>query len=100
MTEEIEVENFKALFLDMYRGFPRWLYGKQVEDIIPTKRMREELERRGFLVIEREQRGFKYSLGPNALLLISAWGTEKLTLHIMVLTLFVVGLTILTFLKL
>lgn len=82
MNEQVEVEKFKKLILDMYRGFPRWLYSKQVEDIIPTENMRKTLEKHGFLVIEPhgDEKGtnYQYMLGPNALVLVSTWETEEL----------------------
>jgi UDP-galactopyranose mutase len=49
---KVEVESFKALIKDMYRGFPNWQYNKMVEDVIKTQKMRDELVSAKFLLKE------------------------------------------------
>lgn len=88
--DKIEVEKFKKLIRDMYRGFPNWQYRKMVEDVIITDEMRKSLLDSKFLLKEKHvQKGQEYDvymLGPNALNLVSAWETEDLTKSIKKLT--------------
>ena len=87
---KVEVESFKELIKDMYRGFPNWQYNKMVEDVIKTQKMRDELVNAKFLlreshIFQGEEREL-YMLGPNALQLVSAWETEELSKRVKKLT--------------
>ncbi len=89
MKEKIEVNKFKKLILDMYRGFPSYRYfNNMVEQVIKTEEDRNRLIKHGFLVKEKtgKRDQYKYSLGPNALLLVNSWKMEKLTNRILSLT--------------
>ena len=87
---KVEVESFKELIKDMYRGFPNWQYNKMVESVIKTQKMRDELVNAKFLVREphvfQGQQTELYMLGPNALQLVSAWETEELSKKVRKLT--------------
>lgn len=89
-NDKIEVEKFKRLIRDMYRGFPNWQYRKMVEEVVVTEEMRKSLLDSKFLLKEKHvQNGQEYDiymLGPNALNLVSAWETEDLTKSIKRLT--------------
>ena len=85
--DEIEVDKFKELIKDMYKGFPNWRYapklpnGEGVEGIVTIKEVRDKLEKSGILIKSPtvvEGKEFKWMLGPNALPLVSAWKTEEL----------------------
>jgi hypothetical protein len=87
---EIEVEKFKKLIKEMYRGFPNWQFRKMVEEVIVTEDMRKSLLDSKFLLKETHVAEGKeydvYTLGVNALPLVSAWETEELTKSIRKLT--------------
>ncbi len=89
-NNKVEVERFKKLIREMYRGFPNWQYRKMVEDVIITDEMRKSLLDSKFLLKEKHvQNGQEYDiymLGPSALNLVSAWETEDLTKSIKRLT--------------
>ncbi len=93
-----EVDNFKGLILEMYRGFPNWFYVDFVERAISTKMMRERLILAHFLIegdrIVDGKTQKMYMLGPSALPLVSAWKSEELTNKLLLFTavLFLVGL--------
>ncbi len=94
MTEKIEVEKFKNLFMDMYRGFPNWRYREMLEKVVVTENDRKQLVKHGFLLEEKTQTK-QYSLGPNGLLLVNSWKVEEMTNKMLGLT-FVVALIALT----
>ncbi len=94
--EEIEVEKFKKLIKDMYKGFPNWVYHERLISII-NKDMIDHLVENKFLIKwtpkdPAEQR--VYSLGVNALPLVSSWQIEVLTSWLIVLTIVLLILTI------
>src|SRR3989338_4886322 len=84
--KKIEVEKFKELILDMYRGFPNYRFYGMVEAVIKTEEDRNRLIKHGFLIKEKTGKGDQYGLGPNSLPLVSAWKTEQLTKQINYLT--------------
>ena len=90
MKEKIEVEKFRELILDMYRGFPNWRYLGIVEKVIKTEKDRKQLIKHGFLIKEKTDKGEQFSLGPNALLLVNSWKTEALTKRIYWLTIIMI----------
>lgn len=96
-TNEIEVNKFKKLIKDMYRGFPNWQYRKMVEDVVITEEIRKSLLDSRFLLKEKHVKDGKkydvYMLGTNALNLVSSWETEELTKSIRKLTLAVLIMT-------
>jgi hypothetical protein len=100
MKEKIEVDKFKKLIKDMFRGFPNWQYKGMVEQVIVTENMRNELIKSGYLIKEEHRKDNQdfniYMLGPNALPLVSAWETEELTKKIKGLTIAVITLTIIS----
>jgi len=98
MSEEIEVEKFRALFIDMFRGYPNYRYFGMVEQVIKSQSDIKRLIDGRFLVKEQTSNGVYYGLGPNSLPLVSVWKTEDLTKQILILTLFVAGLAMLQFL--
>lgn len=81
MTEKIEIEKFKDLFLDMYRGFPNYIYtAEEVKKIIkPAALLVLRSEKYLILLTDNmdEKKTKYYMLGPNALSLISAWKNER-----------------------
>ena len=101
-----KVENFKNLILDMYKGFPNYIYS-DIENIIISESIRKTLIENGYLIEEsdRDEKGKHhtgYMLGPSMLPLISSWKNEELakqiknlTVALVVLTVFLVILTIL-----
>jgi len=97
INQKIEVDKFKKLIREMYRGFPNWQFRKMVESVIVTDEMRKALIDAKFLMKEEYVAdGNKcdvYMLGPNALSLVSAWETEDLTKSIRKLTWAVIVLT-------
>ncbi|MCX6822249.1 MAG: hypothetical protein NTW30_05745 [Candidatus Aenigmarchaeota archaeon] len=97
MAEEIEVEKFNDLVLDMYRGFPNYIYSG-VENIIISESVRRKLVEKDFLMedssIENGERRIGYMLGPNMLPLISSWKNESLAEKIKNLTIIIVCLTV------
>ena len=95
LVEKVEVEKFKNLIKYMYKRFPNSEYSGIVEQIVKTEKMREELEKSGFLIKEvyRDKEGKEknmYMLGASALSLVSAWKTEELTKIIKTLTIIAV----------
>jgi len=83
VREEIEVEKFKWLIKDMFRGYPNYRYFKIVENIIKTEESRNDLIEAKILISGkyRDEQGNAqdgYSLGANALPLVSAWNNEEL----------------------
>ena len=98
MSEEIESDKFKALLIDMFRGYPNWRYFGMVEQVIKSPPDITRLLTEGFLIKEQSIDRTYYVLGPNSLPLISVWKTEELTKSILILTLFIAGITILQFL--
>ncbi len=88
--EKVEVNKFKKLILDMYRGFPNFQYSGMVEQVVITQNVRDKLADGGFLIKENNASDYGeseiYMLGPNALALVSAWNTEDLTRQIRILT--------------
>jgi len=84
--EKIEVEKFKELILDMYRGFPNYRFYGMVEAVIKTEEDRNHLIKHGFLIKEKTDKVNQYGLWPNSLPLVSAWKTEQLTKQINYLT--------------
>ena len=98
LKEKVDVEKFKKLIKEMYKGFPNFEYRGMVEKIITTEKVREELEKAKFLIKEefadREGNLYNmYMLGPSALPLISAWKTEDLTKKIKTLTIWILVIT-------
>ncbi len=78
---------FKKLMLSMYRGFPNSRVAeKAVKSIIVTDEDLDLLCEGKFLLREPADGGYQYGLGPNALSLISAWKTERLTENLQKLT--------------
>lgn len=94
MKEKIEVNKFRKLILDMYRGFPNYRYFGMVESVIKTEEDRNQLIKHGFLVKEKTDKRDQYSLGPNALLLVNSWKIENLTNKIVILTITMIILII------
>ena len=96
-TQQIEVKKFEELIKEMYRGFPNWQFKQMVEQVVVTEEMRKQLidakilSKEQYFVDARKQE--VYMLGPNALALVSAWGTEELTGSIRRLTWAVLALT-------
>jgi hypothetical protein len=83
----IESDRIKELFLDMFRGYPNYRYGKDlIENVIVTGDDRKELISSKFLLKESVNNTYTYRLGPNVLPLISAWKTEKTNMAIIILT--------------
>lgn len=79
---EEEDTKIKKLFLKMYKGFPNVRFDeKLIHDIVKTKEDRDYFEKHGFLLKEKVKYGMlekeQYSLGPNALELISSWKSEE-----------------------
>ncbi len=93
MKEKIEVNKFRKLILDMYRGFPNYRYFNMVEQVIEEED-RNRLIKHGFLVKEKIGERDLYSLGPNALLLVNSWKMEDLTNKIVLLTIIMIVLVI------
>ncbi|MFH1365040.1 MAG: hypothetical protein ABIH28_00455 [archaeon] len=97
INQKIEVNKFKKLIREMYRGFPNWQFRKMVEEVIVTDEMRNALIDAKFLMKEEHVADGKkydvYMLGPNALSLVSTWETEDLTKSIRKLTLAVIIMT-------
>src|SRR3989344_5604949 len=95
---KVEIKKFKRLVKEMYSGFPNYILFEKVEDIIKTENMRHHLMKEGFLTMESHYKESKeiigYSLGINALPLVSAWETEKLTNKIRWFTVSIIILTI------
>lgn len=79
MQDKIEVNKFRNLILDMYRGFPNWRYIGMVEQVVKSQRDRKSLIKHGFLIRDNVNGRQVYGLGPNGLMLVNAWKTEKLT---------------------
>jgi hypothetical protein len=98
--EKVEVDKFKKLILDMYRGFPNFQYSGMVEQVVITQNVRDKLIEGDFLLKEKHAReGINYDvymLGPNALALVSAWNTENLTRQIRILTIIVAAISALS----
>ncbi len=88
-------EEFKTLVKDMHRGFPRFRY-YNVEQKIPTESDRQNLIKHGFFLEETMDGKKVYSLGPNGLLLVSAWKMEDLTNRLLLLTLMMALVSILS----
>lgn len=87
LKDEIEVEKFKKLIKDMYRGFPNFVYKGMVEKVIIMDNVRDKLEEANFLIKEKHADGKgnswdEYMLGPNALMLVSTWKSEELNQNI------------------
>ena len=104
--DKIEVEKFKKLVKEMFRGYPNYFYFGMVEPVIGKDRI-IDLVRNKFLVKTKTvQNGKKvdaYYLGVNALPIVSAWKTEEfawetkeLTRQIKILTWVIIGLTIIS----
>ncbi len=93
MKEKIEVNKFRKLILDMYRGFPNYRYFGMVEPVIKKEDI-NQLIKHGFLVKEKTDKGDQYSLGPNALLIVNSWKMEDLTNKIFFLTITMIVLVI------
>lgn len=94
VKQKIEVEGFKKLLLDMYKGFPNWFYREMVESVVKTEEMREELIKQGVLFRTKMDGKFFYSLGPNGLGLVSSWKNEELTSKMIKLTFVIAVLTV------
>ncbi len=99
-NEELDVNKFKELINEMYKSFPNAIYAEdKINEVVKTDIMREHLVKTGVLLKELYKSGAKtknqYFLGENALHLISAWRTEKLTENIKYLTFWLIFLTIL-----
>lgn len=81
MAEKIEVEKFKELFLEMYRGFPEWFYSaKDIEEKLNPFALHILLKGNYLtpLTVKKENKEEKYfMLGANALSLISSWKNER-----------------------
>ncbi len=97
---EIEVEKFKKLILDMYRGFPNWKYFGMVEQTIKDKKDIDQLVKSGILVrIKSKQSNPQirtlFGLGPNGLLLVNSWKMEDLTKKLLWLTAVMIVLVLL-----
>lgn len=97
---KVEVNRFKKLILDMYRGFPNFQYSGMVEQVVVMQNVRDKLIESGFLLREKHAReGIAYDvymLGPNALALVSAWNTEDLTRQIRILTIIAAAISVLS----
>jgi hypothetical protein len=98
MEEEIAVDEFKDLILEMYKGFPKYIFYGKVEKIIVTDEMREKLVNEGFLIrdsyLENGERHVGYMLGPAALPLVSSWKNEELANKIKLLTFAILVFTV------
>lgn len=99
MSKEIEVKKFKKLVTEMFRGYPNYFYFGMVEADINKEKI-DDLVKNGFLVkgeiIGRRKKTDAYSLGINALPIVSAWETEELTRKIKFLTIVIIVLTVIT----
>ena len=94
----IQVEKFKKMILDMYKGFPNTVYSEgDVKQVIVGGDARKKLVEKGFLMeeiyIDEKGKHLNYMLGPNALILVSSWKNEELAKWIKNLTIFLIGLT-------
>ncbi len=90
------ISYFKRLILLMYENFPNFRVAeKAVKEIIIMGEDRKFLCKHGFFIEEKTNEGHNYGLGPNALSLVSAWKTEELNKRIFILTLILVGISLL-----
>jgi hypothetical protein len=97
IKKDIEVEKFKKLILEMYQGFPGFVYFGMVEEAVKSKKTRAMLVEKGFLIREKIEGKEVYRLGPTATSLVVAWKTEDLTKWILFLTIIMIALMILQF---
>jgi len=89
--EKIEVNKFKKLIKEMYEGFPNYVYYGMVEDVIKNEAILKNLIKHDFLIegecIDGEGKTRKaYSLGVNALPIVSSWKIETFTIWLIILT--------------
>ena len=95
----IEVNKFKELIKEMLRGYPNYVYYGLVEKVINKSVIKDLLKNKfltkGKTILEgKEVPG--YSLGVNALPIVSAWETEELTRKIKWLTIIVIAIAIIS----
>ncbi len=77
-------QKFKELIYRMYENFPNSrIQAEEVRKVIVSIVDRQYFERHGYLLSETEN---YYGLGPNSLLLINAWETDKLNKKILIFT--------------
>ncbi len=89
-----ENKEFKDLFEELYREFPRIRYSEnKIKEALPAGTEINALVKHGFLIDEPHDSGIFYGLGPNGLLLINAWEMEKLTRRMFLLTVFIAIIT-------
>ena len=82
-VKKVEVDKFKNLIMDMYRGYPNWEYHGLVEKVVIMEEARNELIKSGVLIkaiptISNGKEVDHWMIGPNALSLVSSWKTEEL----------------------
>jgi hypothetical protein len=105
---EIEVNKFKKLILEMFDGFPNLIVVGKVEQVVKNDDMIVKLLDAGYLVrdttIENGVKQVGYFLGPGALPLVSSWKSEeltdkvkKMTYTLLLLTFILVGFEVLRF---
>jgi len=82
--EDIEVEKFKKLILDMHRGFPAYVYF-DLDKIFPKETLNMLVVNKYLLKAEKDGKN-AHRLGPTSVSLVSAWNTESLSYWVMVLS--------------
>lgn len=103
---EKERKRIIDLFYLLYDMYPNSrLQGHFVKEVIHTDKDISELEKGGLLIKEKfynsetKKEINYYGLGPNGLMLISMWNTEKLTKWVIGLTVIVAVLTFVSIIK-
>ena len=99
IRSQIEVIKFKRLILEMFLGYPNYVYFKMVDEVVSNQKSLQDLVDSKILIKgeHRDSEGNTnkgYSLGINALSLISAWESERYAKETTILTKRIEGLTI------
>jgi len=76
VEEGIEVTKFKKVVLDMYRGFPNYIYYGNLDELVTSPGMMDHLVANGFFIGVRGREN-AWRLGATALPLVSAWKSEE-----------------------
>lgn len=98
-TKEIDVERFKNMIFEMYKGFPNMYYSEsEIKNVIVGWDVRKTLIKEGYFIEDtywdtQKKKHVCYTLGPNALVLVSSWINEKIARQIKYLNLILISLT-------
>ncbi len=80
-------KKLKEIFNKLYLNFPNGRINEQkLKTAIKTEADRNLFVKQGFLLEEKIDSKKYYNLGPNGLLIINSWKTERLNLELMLLT--------------